>query len=81
VAAKTTSNAATANPFPPNPNSPQSTINTVAREIKEAGGEATAIQVDVRAAESIQHLIDQTVKVTNQPIFSYHIFNPPLSRQ
>lgn len=49
-------------PFPPDPNSPQSTINTVAREIREAGGEATAIPVDTRDFESITALLDSTVK-------------------
>ncbi|OLN85821.1 Hydroxysteroid dehydrogenase-like protein 2 [Colletotrichum chlorophyti] len=33
-------------PFPPNPNSQESTVSTVAREIQEAGGDATPIAVD-----------------------------------
>jgi hypothetical protein len=49
--------------FPPDPNSPQSTISTVQREICETGGEATAIPVDVRDFESIKRLIDETLKV------------------
>lgn len=62
VAAKSTRDAAKANPFPPNPNSPQSTISTVEREIKEAGGEATAIAVDVRDYESVQKLVMRTIE-------------------
>ncbi|KAI0180000.1 NAD(P)-binding protein [Hypoxylon sp. FL1284] len=62
VAAKSTSDARAAAPFPPDPNSPQSTISTVAREIVEAGGRATAIPVDVRDQESIQKLVDRTVE-------------------
>ncbi|KAF2399387.1 short chain dehydrogenase [Trichodelitschia bisporula] len=62
VAAKTVSDASKANPFPPNPNSSQSTISTVVREIKEAGGEATAIPVDTRDYESIIRMVDGTVK-------------------
>jgi len=63
VAAKSTSDAYATKPFPPNPNSPQSTISTVEREIKEAGGEATAIAVDTRDFNTVQKLVDQTVKV------------------
>ncbi|KAH6998733.1 hypothetical protein BKA56DRAFT_33844 [Ilyonectria sp. MPI-CAGE-AT-0026] len=48
-------------PFPPNPNSPASTITTVAREIASAGGDATAVQVDVRSPESIQALVSKTL--------------------
>ncbi|KAM0286266.1 hypothetical protein ACHAQH_000995 [Verticillium albo-atrum] len=62
VAAKTTSDASTASPFPPNPNSSASTINTVEREIREAGHEATAIPVDVRDPTSIQRLVDLTIE-------------------
>jgi NAD(P)-dependent dehydrogenase (short-subunit alcohol dehydrogenase family) len=62
VAAKTTSDAYKANPFPPDPNSPQSTINTVVREIKDAGGDALAMPVDVRDFDSIRKLVDETVK-------------------
>ncbi|KAI9163941.1 short chain dehydrogenase [Paramyrothecium foliicola] len=56
VAAKTTSDASKTFPFPPDPNSPQSTINTVQREITEAGGEAIAVQVDVRSSDSIGNM-------------------------
>ncbi|KAM0717516.1 hypothetical protein Q7P37_007368 [Cladosporium fusiforme] len=62
VAAKTTSDATTCSPFPPDPNSNASTINTVAREINEAGGKATAIAVDVRSFTSVQTLIENTIE-------------------
>lgn len=62
VAAKTTSDASKCAPFPPNPNSPQSTINTVAREITEAGGDAVALQVDVRDFENIIYMVEQTIE-------------------
>ncbi|KAI1505589.1 short chain dehydrogenase family protein [Biscogniauxia marginata] len=62
AAAKSTSDAQNTVPFPPDPNSPQSTISTVEREIREAGGEATAIPVDVRGFESIQRLVDKTIE-------------------
>lgn len=62
VAAKSTSDAAKVDPFPPNPNSSQSTISTVEREIREAGGEATAIPVDVREYESVQRLVAGTIE-------------------
>lgn len=54
VAAKTTSNAYATVPFPPDPNSSQSTINTVEREIKESGGEAFALPVDVRDVKQVE---------------------------
>lgn len=63
VAAKSTSDAYAAKPFPPDPNSQQSTISTVEREIREAGGEAHAISVDVRDFDSVQKMVDGTVKV------------------
>lgn len=50
-------------PFPPNPNSPQSTISTVEREIREAGGTAHAIAVDVRDVDSVRTMVDETVRV------------------
>lgn len=62
LAAKTTSNANATVPFPPDPNSSKSTINTVEREIREAGGRAAAVAVDVRDATQIQHAIDETVR-------------------
>lgn len=63
VGAKTTSNAYETIPFPPGPNSSQSTINTVEREIREAGGNATAIPVDVRDTTQIENLVKETVRV------------------
>jgi len=63
VAAKTTSDASKANPFPPDPNSPQSTISTVEREIRDAGGIATAIQVDTRDFASVQRMVEETMKI------------------
>ncbi|KAI1268385.1 hypothetical protein F5Y18DRAFT_441140 [Xylariaceae sp. FL1019] len=63
VAAKSTSDAQKVSPFPPDPNSPQSTISTVQREIQEAGGTATAIAVDVRDFESIQKCVDRTIEI------------------
>lgn len=62
VAAKTTSDASKAFPFPPDPNSNQSTINTVEREIRELGGVATAVQVDTRSFDSIQAVVEETVR-------------------
>lgn len=62
VAAKTTSDATTCSPFPPDPNSNASTINTVSREINEAGGKATAIAVDVRSFASVQTLVQKTIE-------------------
>lgn len=63
VAAKSTSDAYTTKPFPPDPNSPQSTISTVAREIREAGGDATAIPVDTRDFESVTRMVEEAIKV------------------
>ncbi|GAD94168.1 short chain dehydrogenase family protein [Paecilomyces variotii No. 5] len=62
VAAKTTSDAYKTIPFPPEPNSSQSTINTVEREIRELGGDATAIPVDTRYVDQIHTLMDETVR-------------------
>lgn len=50
-------------PFPPDPNSPQSTINTVVREIHEASGTAAAVPVDVRDFESVQAMVTKTVEL------------------
>ncbi|OTB06042.1 hypothetical protein M426DRAFT_319407 [Hypoxylon sp. CI-4A] len=63
VAAKSTSDARSGVPFPPDPNSPQSTISTVEREITDAGGRATAIPVDVRDFTSVQKLVDKTIEI------------------
>ncbi|OJD25480.1 hypothetical protein ACJ73_03144 [Blastomyces percursus] len=61
VSAKTTSDPSKTTPFPPDPNSLESTINTVEREIREAGGEAIALAVDTRDVDAINHLVKQTV--------------------
>ena len=63
VSAKSTSDAKAVRPFPPDPNSKESTIDTVAREIAEKAGEAVPIVVDVRDYESIKRLVDGTVEV------------------
>ena len=62
LAAKTTSDASKTIPFPPDPNSPHSTINTVEREIREAGGHAASVAVDVRDPFQIQHAVNETVR-------------------
>lgn len=54
-------------PFPPDPKSSQSTITTVAREITEAGGEATAIPVDTTNYASIQQLVAKTIEASSSP--------------
>ena len=61
IAAKSISDAANVHPFPPNPNSAQSTISTVEREIREAGGQATAVAVDTRDFSSIQRMVDRSI--------------------
>lgn len=61
VAAKTTSDASKTHPWPPDPNSSASTINTVAREIAEAGGEAFAVPVDVRDPANLEAMVQATV--------------------
>lgn len=68
VAAKSTSDAySSSSRFPPDPNSAQSTISTVEREINEAGGEATAIAVDVRDFPSVEALVQKTIQVSTFP--------------
>ncbi|KAJ7219406.1 hypothetical protein GGX14DRAFT_436047 [Mycena pura] len=56
VSGKSLSDAATVRPFPPDPNSSQSTASTVAREITEAGGSAHPLAVDTRDPASIDAL-------------------------
>ncbi|KAF9887161.1 hypothetical protein FE257_010415 [Aspergillus nanangensis] len=63
LAAKTTSDANKTSPFPPDPNSSASTINTVEREIRETGGQAASVSVDVRDAGQVQNAVDETVRV------------------
>jgi hypothetical protein len=70
VAAKSTTpeaDLARLSPFPPDPNSSQSTITTVAREITLAGGEATAVRVDTTDYASIQRLIAKTIEASQVP--------------
>lgn len=64
VSAKTTSDAASIpkSEFPPDPNSSKSTINTVVREVEEAGGEAWALPIDVRDGEAVQRLVKDVLK-------------------
>ncbi|MCJ1240029.1 hypothetical protein MMC14_008029 [Varicellaria rhodocarpa] len=63
VAAKSISDPSKVHPFPPDPNSPQSTINTVEREIREASGDASAVLVDTRDFASIQRMVDQAISI------------------
>lgn len=63
MAAKSVSDASAVTPFPPDPDSQESTISTVEREIREAGGDAHAIAADVRDFESVKKMVDGTVKV------------------
>ncbi|TLS23392.1 uncharacterized protein PpBr36_05971 [Pyricularia pennisetigena] len=63
VAAKSMSDASKVLPFPPHQNSPDSTINTVEREIRAAGGDATAVQVDTRDFGSVQRLVEKTIEM------------------
>ncbi|KAJ7624920.1 putative Hydroxysteroid dehydrogenase-like protein 2 [Roridomyces roridus] len=62
VTGKSVSDASKVTPFPPNPDSDESTTSTVVREIREAGREAHAIAVDVRDAESVKRMVDGTVE-------------------
>jgi hypothetical protein len=70
VSAKSTSDPSKLKSFPPDPNSQESTISTVEREIREAGGDATAIPVDTRKFESVQELIEKTIKVKKLSSFN-----------
>jgi hypothetical protein len=76
VAAKSTSDASKARPFPPNPNSSQSTISTVEREIREAGGEATAVAVDARDFSSVQRMVEKTIEVRRGARSRSHVPGP-----
>jgi NAD(P)-dependent dehydrogenase (short-subunit alcohol dehydrogenase family) len=60
--------------FPPDPNSTDSTIDTVVREIQEAGGKAHARKVDVRSPESIDQLIKWTITTLDH--IDAVIYNP-----
>ncbi|KAK1756163.1 short chain dehydrogenase [Echria macrotheca] len=61
-------------PFPPDPNSRASTITTVEREIRSAGGEATAIPVDTTDIESINRLVASTI--SKYKTLNVLIYNP-----
>ncbi|ODA80068.1 hypothetical protein RJ55_03026 [Drechmeria coniospora] len=62
VAAKSVSDPGVPLPSPPPaPNSAESTITTVAHEINDAGGDATAIPVDVRHERSVNELVQKTL--------------------
>jgi NAD(P)-dependent dehydrogenase (short-subunit alcohol dehydrogenase family) len=64
VSAKSSSpsTASSASPsFPPDPNSSDSTIDTVVREITSSGGKAHAYQVNVRSPSSITTLIQSVL--------------------
>jgi len=63
ISGKTVSNAYTVSSFPPDPNSQESTINTVAREVGEAGGDALPVQVDVRSFENVQDMVERVIQV------------------
>ena len=60
VAAKSSSGSGPTR-FPPDPNSSESTIDTVVREITESGGQAYARQVDVRSPDSVTALFQWTL--------------------
>ncbi|KAI9849679.1 MAG: hypothetical protein M1837_002805 [Sclerophora amabilis] len=62
VTGKSTSDAAKVIPYPPDPHSSESTINTVAREITEAGGDAIAIAADTRDEVAVQSLLSETMR-------------------
>ncbi|KAF5027256.1 hypothetical protein F66182_672 [Fusarium sp. NRRL 66182] len=80
VAAKTISDPSNPpNPFPPNPNSSASTITTVAQEITSAGGDAIAVQVDVRHPESAYGRLDVLV-YNSGAIFWAPISSTPVKR-
>ena len=66
IAGKSISDAANCKPFPPDPNSPQSTISTVVREIREKGGEASAVAVDVRNFAEVQYMVEKTTEVRSR---------------
>ncbi|KAM3515567.1 hypothetical protein MY11210_000745 [Beauveria gryllotalpidicola] len=61
VAAKTVSDPSKPITAIPDPKSSESTITTVSYEIRQAGGEAHPIQVDVRSEESVNSLVAQTI--------------------
>ncbi|KAM4060243.1 short chain dehydrogenase [Hirsutella rhossiliensis] len=74
VAAKSVTTAASGSAPAPDPNSPASTITTVAREIASAGGDATAIPVDVRSEQSVADLVAKTISTYHR--LDVLIYNP-----
>lgn len=68
------SQSPSSSPFPPDPNSRFSTINTVEREIRSADGEAVAIAVDVTDSSSINRLVHETIARFN--VLDVLIYNP-----
>lgn len=75
MSAKTTSDAYAipASEWPPSPVSQKSTINTVAREITESGGQALALPVNTRDHDSIDKLIkDVVAKVGRIDVLIYN---------
>lgn len=67
VAAKTITDPSKPITAIPDPKSNESTITTVSYEIRQAGGEAHPVQVDVRSEESVNSLIQQTIDVNIPP--------------
>lgn len=65
IAAKSTSDPSALKSFPPDPNSQHSTISTVEREVREAGGDAYAVAVDVRDFDSVQKMVHEVIMVMN----------------
>ncbi|PYH49400.1 short chain dehydrogenase family protein [Aspergillus saccharolyticus JOP 1030-1] len=66
IAAKSTSTPSKDTPFPPDPNSPASTITTVAQEINLLSpNTAYPIPVDVRSPAQIDNLVAQTLRLTS----------------
>ncbi|KAJ4144698.1 hypothetical protein LMH87_003571 [Akanthomyces muscarius] len=61
VAAKTVSDPSKPITAIPDPKSNESTITTVSYEIRQAGGDAHPVQVDVRSEDSVNSLIQQTI--------------------
>ncbi|KAK0623014.1 short chain dehydrogenase family protein [Immersiella caudata] len=74
VAAKSSAPIDPSAPFPPDPNSPASTITTVEREILNNGGQATAIPVDTTDPTSIQDLVSKTIE--KHQTLDVLIYNP-----
>lgn len=67
VAAKTVTDPSKPITAIPDPKSNESTITTVSYEIRQAGGEAHPVQVDVRSEESVNSLVQQTIDVNIPP--------------